>query len=291
MKKYKTFQEAMIENPDYFIFKSSDFFYAVKGDSVAVSAEQGLILCNYEDYCVTVEDFLNNGHLVECGDLVIDSARCVWELVDCDGVGIVNGFTARKAKNSYILRAAALEKPPLQTGEDFEHTKTLNFIRDRLVEVYGVNASYDYMHKLNNAIAFVERMEDVKKNCGGIEPKVLRGAVEIEKEKPKRTKVEYVKVELSMGELASLMIDGEVFYGEDKSTKYRWLDCGFKKDESWTPWLSHNESYYRRVETEITEREEFIDEAKKLTSDFTKQSKTSGFFEFMFNSGKFKLVN
>ncbi|AUR83631.1 hypothetical protein NVP1038O_21 [Vibrio phage 1.038.O._10N.286.51.C2] len=50
-------------------------------------------------------------------------------------------------------------KPFMQTDEEFEHTKTLNFIYERLIEVHGENPRYDYMHKLKNAIMMVEKAE------------------------------------------------------------------------------------------------------------------------------------
>ena len=72
-------------------------------------------------------------------------------------------------------------KPFLQTGEAFEHTKTLNFILERMINVHGEHDSVDYIHKLSNAITFVEKVESPKQK--------------IELQKPKRVKVDYVKVD------------------------------------------------------------------------------------------------
>ena len=48
----------------------------------------------------------------------------------------------------------------LQSGEDFEHTKTLNFIRDRMEHEYKESPNVDYVRKLDNAIAFMAKAEE-----------------------------------------------------------------------------------------------------------------------------------
>ncbi len=106
-------------------------------------------------------------------------------------------------------KAVAKYKPFLQTGEPYEHTKTLNFILGRMVEIHGEKLNYDYMHKLKNAIAFVERCED---HSGG------------EPEKPQpRMKVEYVKVAESIFDLKHDLKRGRLYY-EDFDNEYHSID-------------------------------------------------------------------
>ena len=86
-------------------------------------------------------------------------------------------------------------------------------------------------------------------------------------DKPKRVKVEYVQ-EKSFKEVLKCAIDGESFYSKDGNGE-------FKFDASRLLFVNHNGAdvdishltehcFYRKVETEIDERQEFIDEALKL---------------------------
>lgn len=146
-----------------------------------------------------------------------------------------------------------LKTPLLQTGEDFEHTKTLNFIRDRLVEVHGEPENLDYMHKLNNAIAFVERIEEAKISNDGFEP------VDIES-KPKRT-----KVELKANDYPS--VSSAIKAHEDGVKFVRIFPVGDSQVLSWFELCECFANGWRikiEVETEITEREEFIGAAMEI---------------------------
>lgn len=79
--------------------------------------------------------------------------QCIKEMGDFAGA---DAFVEYRFK----LTESRAKKPFMQTGEAFEHTKALNFIRDRMINVHGENSHYDYMHKLNNAITYVERGEE-----------------------------------------------------------------------------------------------------------------------------------
>ncbi len=308
MKEYSTYQEAAIANLGSLIFKSSEFFYAFNCDCGAIATDGSLTLCDHADYCISVSEFLSKGNRANDGDLVIDSSGDVWEVKDCDSDLGVNNFTGSKAKNSYVLRAAALEKPLLQTGESFEHTKTLNFIRDRLVEVHGEPKNLDYMHKLNNVIAFVERMEDAKVSNDGFESvavkeaqidmgdcaisaKVDESLFNIDIEMPRRTKVEYVKVDYSISWQAAK--DHE----ERTEFLYRQSDLNDAiKGNNWKAIQSPSEAaryyfdLYRRVETEINDREEFIASACKV-QESEHGERREYLVAALFDSGKFKLVD
>ena len=187
-----------------------------------------------------------------------------------------------------LIEMAKQEGPFLQTGEEFEHTKTLNFIYERLIEVHGENSNFDYMHKLKNAIATVEdrespcnqatleekpkpeseydkgmreAMQKIAVSCGkkfavdiGYEelPDLVESLVNPKQENPKRVKVEYVKVEDSIFDLRPDFEAGELFV--KIGDNYEVVLSAQCLATSLTVG-----SCYRRVETEIDERQEFIE--------------------------------
>ena len=99
--------------------------------------------------------------------------------------------------------------------------------------------------------------------------------------KPKRGKVEYVKVEDSIFDLQHDLVDGKLFYLDVDDNHYP------INNESQLVYRFDLDGVYRKVETEIDERQEFIDAAIELI-DASK--KTDGLLGAMFDSGKFKLV-
>jgi hypothetical protein len=127
-------------------------------------------------------------------------------------------------------------KPFLQTGEEFEHTKALNFIRERMIEVHGENPHYDYMHKLNNAIIFVERAEEPSKT--GVEPV-----------KP-RTKVEYEGVHQSVA-VKAVLEGGKDYYFKGGDDSYILLTMQSELEKFCRA--------FKEVETEITWQDELKD--------------------------------
>jgi hypothetical protein len=72
-----------------------------------------------------------------------------------------------------------------------------------------------------------------------------------------RVKVEYVKVEESSNFIAKAMIDGEVFYSPQGLTSFLWNGTRFESDTGRV--VNVNGNYYRKVETEITWRDELKD--------------------------------
>lgn len=164
------------------------------------------------------------------------------------------------------------EKPFLQTGEDFEHSKTLNFIRDRLVEVHGEPKNPDYMHKLNNAIAFVERMEEPSKLCSS-------GAGK--EEKSRCTKVTHEKLSFECAWRAvKAFEDGEKLYTKLSSEEFALIDNA-------PDVLRYLYDLHERVETEITEREEFIERCVEVTDDGhgSESLYYQGWFKCLYDNG------
>lgn len=113
------------------------------------------------------------------------------------------------------------------------------------------------------------------------------GAVgEYSNEKPKRMKAEYVPVEFDQAwQAVKAFEEGEKFYTHFQV-------------QGWVPINNVQQvvpnfevkKIYRKVETEIDERQEFIDELVRLNKT-AKSPKLSDFFGEIYDSGKFKLVD
>lgn len=102
-------------------------------------------------------------------------------------------------------------------------------------------------------------------------------------EKPKRTKAEYVKVTDSIFDLKSEFEDG--WLSSKAGGHYVNID---NLDSLLLAY--RNDNVYRKVETEIDERQEFIDELSKIQKEIG-DCQLGEFYEAIFDSGKFKLVN
>lgn len=122
---------------------------------------------------------------------------------------------------------------------------------------------------------------------GGDKRFILRAAAL--EEKPKRVKVEYVKVDGSIEGIAKSVIDGDVFYSVDGLDEFEWEHCSFKRNGSTLSGLNGFD-FYRRVETEIDERQEFIDAAFIIAKECDTEE-DSEWMGKLYDSGKFKLVN
>ena len=99
-----------------------------------------------------------------------------------------------------------------------------------------------------------------------------------------RTKTEFVEcgnLQSALDEFESM--SGFEFYPDDKG-------CGDRINSVRYLALAYgNNSLYRKVETEIDERQEFINVAREVTSA-TPNSKAAVSFGMLYDSGKFKLV-
>lgn len=101
--------------------------------------------------------------------------------------------------------------------------------------------------------------------------------------KSKRTKVEYVKVDLSLGDFIEGFRKGLLFYYQ--GGEY----CQIKK-ENQAMFHARNDSYFVKKETSITERDGFIEAYNEVRDKFLSQHEIENFSNFMYDSGKFKLV-
>ena len=111
MTTYNTYQEAKVANPKGDIYKLDRqccFICSEHGgvevvmftdyDSIGVK-------CSHEDYCMTVEEFLADGHKFFDGDKCLDEEGYVIALAGHHAWGQPDGHNEYR----YILRAAALE--------------------------------------------------------------------------------------------------------------------------------------------------------------------------------------
>ena len=99
-----------------------------------------------------------------------------------------------------------------------------------------------------------------------------------------RTKTEFVKVTGSIFDLKDLLENEELYFSTD-TDEYDY--CNNERDLCAAV---YNGNIYRKVETEIDERQEFIDAYASLRHEFHGQRTYDDFSGFMYDSGKFKLV-
>lgn len=113
---------------------------------------------------------------------------------------------------------------------------------------------------------------------------ILRAAA-LETKEPKRTKVEWECVHHSEA-VHYFGVEGFHLYDEPNGSEYNELQDYINNLQD-----NGTSSLYRRIETEITEREEFIETYGKLRNEFANQSEVVDFCEFMIDSKLFKLAN
>lgn len=104
MKTYKTYQEAKIDNPKSEIYTNGNVFAVIEKFGVGAFDK-----CKPEDYCMTVEQFLKDGHKFVDGDVGISVEGKV--VVIGHGLCTAAMFNEKCQNDSdrYVLRAAALE--------------------------------------------------------------------------------------------------------------------------------------------------------------------------------------
>ena len=116
MITFNTYQEAKIANPESEVCINGVGQFKCGDESI------GWFRCNPDDYCMTVEKFLADGHKFDFDDYALTSDGCV----DCISVcsvlaawnGKMNGPAFDKYKNGFVLLAAALNQT--ETPEEKE---------------------------------------------------------------------------------------------------------------------------------------------------------------------------
>ena len=116
MKKYNSYAEAKIDNPDCEIYKllprditkEYSYFASERDMHGKLLCTGSTFRCNPAEHCMTLEQFFDAGHKLVDGDTYLDSRG------DVCVVGVVIAASKVNARNvndnkRYILRAKALE--------------------------------------------------------------------------------------------------------------------------------------------------------------------------------------
>ena len=287
MTTYNSYAEAKIANP-------SEDIYATKismGGRVEVFGVYVIIanitsnyyICEPSKYCMTVEKFLADGHKFVEGDVIYSRPLSkVIPVLSNGEFGVsypVDGANNPMSSddNRFILRAAALGDRLTDDGEGKAITAKLSEESD-----------YDKGMR--------EAMKKIAVSCGkkfavdiGYEelPDLVESLVNPKKEKPKRVRVGYVKCEYG-DKVSNIVMDFE-----NDAPLYKMVN-----DEYWTidelddlfQLILDDCDIYRKVETEIDERQEFIDECMEH-GGLRARDGAREVYGNIFDSGKFKLVN
>ena len=131
MKKYNSYTEAKIDNPDCEVYKflpriitGDGHYFASNNDLNGAAIVNGSIFkCNPADHCMTLEQFFDDGHKLVDGDVYLGGCDNVC-VVGLDIVASGANTRHRNDNKRYILRAKSLEtklKPEWANGDECEH--------------------------------------------------------------------------------------------------------------------------------------------------------------------------
>ena len=226
MTTFNSYAEAKIANPDRDIFTNehNDKFQSKSDESF-------FIRCLPSHHCMTVDQFIAEGHRFANGDICLDDGDVVTVKCRAEWDEPSPGDNER-----YVLRAAALDV----MAQDNEATEA-------------------------------------------------KAVAEYSNEKPKRVKVEFVKVEDSIFDLREEFEKYELYSKADIIFD-GCVEDGFVliHSEIDLAKATQVDQIYRKVETEIDERQEFIEIACNEVNA-TLDSDAAEDFGRLFDSGKFKL--
>ena len=240
MTTYNSYEAAKIANPesDIYIYKSQhneSSFKAIDGAPTSQFAN-GWKLCHPANHCMTVEEFLKAGYKLYLGDIYL-SINGVVCFCDANFPPSVLNNPNEHDNERYILRAKSLEEKP-KTESDYEKgmREAMKKIAKSCGRSFCVDIGYEDLPDL------VESLINTKAE-----------------EKPKRVKVEYVKVEESIFDVMEDYYSGRLFgdsLGEIKITTFAHLGACFDTGK-----------VYRRVETPIEWWEDLVEYIEKATED------------------------
>lgn len=134
------------------------------------------------------------------------------------------------------------------------------------------------------AIAVNERGTPCGHGSSAINGKIELTEGDFIQSNPPRTKVEYVKCELSYSEIAKEMIDGKIFYDESGKNSYAWSGYRFERNNGLS--IEIRGDFYRRTEVEIDWKED-----AKLFFDSYKQSDICDYINFHNENGNTVMQN
>lgn len=305
MNTYNTYQEAKIANPESEIYAGSCKFKVITGSPTNHFAN-GWKVCNPADYCMTVEQFLDDGHKFVDGGLYIGANGEVIVVGETISAAVAN-LGRSGDNNRLVLRAAALNQT--ETPEEKEAFDVMEKDNEAVewdgVGLPPVGCEVKTKHGKSKVISTSEFDGGVVTYaydnecsiacCWAISDwvKPLDGDSS-DQPKHKHTKAEYV----DNPEVGSMVM-----------TRYTEPDCNVWCEFHGPSeviayhgdyvWVAHHGKFNKvhklsdiefKVETELTEQEIFIETCKKLRDEFLIQSDVDDFFVFIANSGKFKLV-
>lgn len=308
MTTYNTYAEAKIANPESQIYTLYGKFAANS------SSELGQVLqpCNPADHLMTVEKFLADGYKAVAGDLYQIGNGRVEELKEV-GEHSFNRPTTNDS-NVFIIRAAALEQT--ETPEEKESFDVMAQDNEA-AEAKAVAEFEEIMPKRgewwmceNKHSEIANKMAlyfngNIWSNCekmslGAYSPLLITpmfklDVVNVEQPKPKRTKTEYVKVEVGAPwEYFKLMHELGDLYVLCTDDSYEGFDgCITNLTNAVEDVIAGSiDGIYRKVETEITECEEFIEFVESIAEDITQDEWSFACIATaMFESGRVKLVD
>ncbi len=141
MRVYGTYQEAKIANPECDIYNDTHGKFRPIKDAPTSHFANGWELCKPQNYCMTVEKFLVDGHRLEIDDWVIGVRGLTFQISSNEiDEWNVKSVTPMDSK-LYILRAAALEtKEPKRTKESYEKVELTR--KEFACELIGGNSLY-----------------------------------------------------------------------------------------------------------------------------------------------------
>ena len=292
MTTYNSYEEAKIANPESEIVTTGpnwEYNPALKwkfeklveddGEVDAHALEDSAwVKCNPADHCMTVEKFLKAGHKGINGDSYLDDGGTLMTL----GVDISSRAFNEKGSldhKMHILRAAALE------GTNNLGSRG-NIVNE--VELDCVQFSHP---DIGSFVSTGATDEKVRVAIESLNPSMF---IRKPDEKPNRVKVGYVKHNVNdeggkYWEVARDWAEGNVQFRFKRNDDFY---CLIGSNEDLLRFYT-NRTLYTLQETEITERDEFIEVFQILQEDYILDDNydTEQFGEFLFDSGKFKLVD
>ncbi len=115
MTTYNSYEAAKIANPESVIYKASSGNYAT--NEVFNPGLCTVIECNPVDHCMTNNEFIEKGHRIVIGDIVLDEKRVV-TISDHNNLETYNSIVEGD-DTTFILRAAALQEKKPRTKVEY----------------------------------------------------------------------------------------------------------------------------------------------------------------------------
>lgn len=242
MTTYNSYEAAKIANPDKEILTDHK--------KVEFTAELGLNYyhkCNPADYCMTVERFLGDGHKFVEGDVYLETDGDTYD-VEINFVDMMNEMHELDC-HRYILRAAALEENEPELTKDDSPQGVISAISNRLHNIGCEHQDSELGEELGSMAC----------DIWGVLPLISNESIQ---DKKPRTKVEYVKVDISDVGFSDV---ADLFFMESDGN---FVEIG---DIDAAKLITDKWKLHRRIETPMTWKEElydYLDSSCEMSDDF-----------------------